>query len=333
MRVGAALCVTALLLWRLAAAQPAPQAAPPAAAPELPLPAAGYVWQPQIAPDGPVGIVVDLRAQRVHVYRNGVRIGLSRASTGRPGFETPPGVYTILQKERTHVSNLYEGAQMPYMQRLTWSGIALHAGTVPDRPASHGCIRLPLPFAQRLFDVTRRGMTVIVSDALPAAPGWLQPAPLAALAPLGVGAAGARPGPGAPAAEAAPTTLVWSVRERVLVVLRDGREIAREPMSLQDADWHGTRAYLLLAGTDAAPSVVAPGRRARRWLEIPLDGAPAPPPTIDRTRIAMDPAFAIRLYDLLTPGATLLVTDQPIGAARAATGPLLDAETGGIAPR
>ena len=127
------------------------------------LPASGFVWLPQLAPEGPTTIVVSLPLQRAYVFRNGVRIGMSRVSTGKTGYETPTGMFSILQKRREHYSNLYDDAPMPWMQRLTWDGVALHAGQVPDYPASHGCIRLPYAFAERLFEATTTGMTVIVS--------------------------------------------------------------------------------------------------------------------------------------------------------------------------
>ena len=90
-------------------------------------------------------------------------------STGQPGYETPTGSFAILQKNRDHRSNLYNGAPMPFMQRLTWDGVALHAGEIPGRPASHGCIRLPMAFARNLFAVTRLGASVHVTDLAPAA--------------------------------------------------------------------------------------------------------------------------------------------------------------------
>ena len=83
-------------------------------------------------------------------------------STGQTGYETPAGIYSVLEKNREHYSNLYDGASMPFMQRLTWSGIALHAGVLPGRPASHGCIRMPHEFAKELFDLTKVGLRVIV---------------------------------------------------------------------------------------------------------------------------------------------------------------------------
>lgn len=123
-----------------------------------------FEWTPEISPQGPMVIVVSLPQQRAHVYRNGVRIGLSTISSGKPGHETPTGVFTILQKKKMHHSNLYNNAPMPFMQRLTWDGVALHAGRIPGHPASHGCVRLPLEFAELLFGVTERDMTVVVAD-------------------------------------------------------------------------------------------------------------------------------------------------------------------------
>jgi hypothetical protein len=123
-----------------------------------------FEWTPELAPSGPMVIVVSLPEQRMHVYRNGVRIGLSTISSGKPGHETPTGVFTILQKKRMHRSNLYNDAPMPFMQRLTWDGIALHAGRIPGQPASHGCVRLPLEFSEQLFEVTDREMTVVIAD-------------------------------------------------------------------------------------------------------------------------------------------------------------------------
>ena len=123
-----------------------------------------YRWHPAAAPSGPMVAVVSLPEQRIHVYRNGVRIGLSTVSTGKPGHETPTGTFSILQKKRMHRSNLYDDAPMPFMQRLTWDGIALHAGRVRAEPASHGCVRLPRAFAEQLFEATDKGMTVVIAD-------------------------------------------------------------------------------------------------------------------------------------------------------------------------
>ena len=90
-----------------------------------------YIWHPEVSPNGPVVVLVSLPDQLLYVYRNGVRIGKSTVSTGKPGKRTPTGVFTVLQKKVQHESSIYKGAQMPHMQRLTWTGVAMHAGHCP----------------------------------------------------------------------------------------------------------------------------------------------------------------------------------------------------------
>jgi hypothetical protein len=108
------------------------QSAPPLVEPKL---APGqFEWQPERAPAGPILVVVSIDDQVAYVYRNSVQIARSTVSTGAPGHETPTGVFTILEKNREHESSIYKGAQMPNMQRLTWSGIAMHAGQLPGYP-------------------------------------------------------------------------------------------------------------------------------------------------------------------------------------------------------
>lgn len=112
--------------------------------------------------NGPLMAVVSLSDQRVTIYDATGRILRSPVSSGSTGYETPAGLFTIIQKNRDHVSNIYEGAAMPFMQRITWSGIALHAGALPGYPASHGCVRLPYKFAENLFEMTDKGMRVVL---------------------------------------------------------------------------------------------------------------------------------------------------------------------------
>lgn len=114
--------------------------------------------------DGAISLVVSIPQQLIYVYRGGTLIGVSTVSTGKRGKETPTGDFTILQKNKHHRSNIYSNAPMPFMQRLTWDGIALHAGALPGYPASHGCIRLPMAFARQLFVMTAMGGQVSVTD-------------------------------------------------------------------------------------------------------------------------------------------------------------------------
>jgi lipoprotein-anchoring transpeptidase ErfK/SrfK len=126
-----------------------------------------FVWKDiNTGPDigKPVSIVISLSTQRAFVYRGSTMVAATTISSGKDGKDTPLGTYPILQKEQAHKSNLYNDASMPFMQRLTWDGIAIHAGNNPGFPDSHGCIRVPTGFAKRLFGVTSVGTTVTVTD-------------------------------------------------------------------------------------------------------------------------------------------------------------------------
>src|SRR6266478_5110563 len=111
----------------------------------------------------PVMAIVSLHSQRITVYDANGWILRAPVSSGQKGRETPAGIFAVIQKEAEHYSNLYDDAYMPHMQRITWSGIALHGGALPGYPASHGCVRMPFDFAARLFDATRLGLRVIVA--------------------------------------------------------------------------------------------------------------------------------------------------------------------------
>ena len=117
----------------------------------------------------PIMAIVSLRSQRITIYDTDGWILRAPVSSGQKGRETPAGIFSVIQKDADHHSNLYDDAYMPHMQRITWSGIALHGGPLPGYPASHGCVRMPFEFAAQLFDTTRMGMRVIVapSDVTP----------------------------------------------------------------------------------------------------------------------------------------------------------------------
>lgn len=120
-------------------------------------------------PQGPLVIVVSIDRQKVTVYDTNGVFAESPVSTGMKGHSTPMGVFSVIQKHKFHHSNIYSGAPMPYMQRITWSGVAMHAGVLPGYPASHGCIRMPMAFAVKMWNWTRMGARVIV------APGQTSP--------------------------------------------------------------------------------------------------------------------------------------------------------------
>ncbi|UWX03523.1 L,D-transpeptidase [Pseudoxanthomonas sp. NC8] len=323
--------LASLLLLLLAAAAALAQDTPRG---PLDLKPGQFLWHPEIAPSGPVVLVVSLDEQRAYVYRNGIAIGVSTISSGKPGKDTPTGVFTILQKNKDHRSNIYNNAPMPYMQRLTWDGIALHGGALPGYPASHGCVRLPHPFAQKLFAITRNGDTVVVSDARAAPTTLVYPAVLAPVTasglPLATPEAG---GPGYSwddtAAPPGQVGIVVSLRDRRIHVLRAGVPIGEAPLELLPGDLPtaGTTLFVMGEGTRANASVLDPGRPGHRWTAYPIlqdarpaaDGTAAQPAgtlpldLLERPSLPVRlPAdFGRRLYDVLVPGTTLLVTDLP----------------------
>ena len=274
-----------------------------------------FIWAPELAPKGPMVMLVGLKAQQAYVYRNGVRIGASTVSTGKKGKETPTGVFTILQKNADHRSNLYNNAPMPYMQRLTWDGIALHAGHLPGKPASHGCIRLPMAFAKALFAETSMGMTVVISDDAAPSPTRLDGGDL--LAPInahGAPVAGGGTNERLQPQEAyrwtpevspgGPVTLVVSAQDARLLVLRNGKVIGRGRARIAPGRLAGTYA-LEFTGFDA-------GGRSQ-WIYIDVPGQEQrqgkPFDLVHPADLNLDPDFLQKVRGVLTPGATLVATD------------------------
>jgi lipoprotein-anchoring transpeptidase ErfK/SrfK len=121
-------------------------------------------------PRGPVIIAISIEKQRLKIYDANGFFAEAPVSTGMKGHQTPMGVFSVIQKQKLHHSNIYSGAPMPYMQRITWSGIAIHAGVLPGYPASHGCIRMPMAFAMKMWNWTKMGARVVVT------PGEMTPA-------------------------------------------------------------------------------------------------------------------------------------------------------------
>ncbi len=114
-------------------------------------------------PHGPLVIAISINKQNMKIYDANGFFAETPISTGMRGHPTPMGVFSVVQKEKLHHSNIYSGAPMPYMQRITWSGIAIHAGVLPGYPASHGCIRMPMAFAVKMYGWTRMGARVVIT--------------------------------------------------------------------------------------------------------------------------------------------------------------------------
>jgi hypothetical protein len=280
----------------LLAATPALAVLPILPEPAL-LPPDGFAWQPEVAPRGPVLVLVSLTEQIARVYRNGIEVGISRVSTGRPGYPTPTGVFTILQKARVHHSTTYDEASMPYTERLTWDGVALHAGIVPGYPSSHGCVHLPLEFAELLFGATEVGTTVVIADEHQtpnefAHPDLLQPSgELPALTGNYVWKPDRSP--------VGPLSLLVSIADGRCYAFRNGVEIGQAAASFARPDEPVLPAiYLMLERrTDGGAPV---------WTEVGLFGASRPVMRSDALdRLTLPTGFAAALMPALVPGTSL----------------------------
>jgi lipoprotein-anchoring transpeptidase ErfK/SrfK len=276
-----------------------------------------FAWLPQMSTGGPMLVLVNIKEQTAYVYRNGLRIGRSSVSTGKPGHETPTGVFTILQKNVDHHSNLYNNASMPYMQRLTWDGVALHAGKIPGYPASHGCVRLPYEFSKLLFDATTTGVTVVIANDTPTpsmvAGNLIKPQDMLSsqVEQAWAGAYTWEP----ELAPVGPLTIVLSTREKVAHVLRAGAEIGRVHVELTGPARSGTTTYMLLDGTTGEESKIVPGKPALRWQLIGDTGDPDRIASASESfgdGISVPPEFAAKVYPLLSPGATVVITGESL---------------------
>jgi hypothetical protein len=298
-----------------AARSPAPK--------KTPLKPGQFTWHPNRSPSGPVVIIVNVPDQVAYVYRNGIRIGTSTVSTGKAGHSTPTGVFTILEKQTMHHSNEYHSAPMPYMERLTWGGVCLHAGGLPGYPSSHGCVHLPLEFAKRLYTVTDRGTVVVIADATSAAADVLHPT---ILEPVNLpGSAGQPPLQPTAGQEYAwnpslapegPLSILVSEADQRVFVYRNGVRIGDAPIHVEDDNPPLVHAvYTMLDGTAPRQSILAPGKPAHRWMRVDLPSPSGPVALPDaEERVQFPPAFAAALYDVLEPGTTLLITNSAVTA-------------------
>jgi hypothetical protein len=276
-----------------------------------------YVWEPERAPEGPLLIVASTTEQVAYVYRNGIRIARSSVSTGRPGHPTPTGVFTILEKEVHHTSSIYKGAEMPYMERVTWGGIALHAGNLPGYPDSHGCIRLPLEFSKLLFGVTMKGATVIIANEHSAPAETVHPGLFFTQSgeesePEAAGKFEWNPEKSA----SGPVSLLVSSADKTVYVYRNGVEIGRAGMPNSNAASPlNDRVFSALNGTDAQGHL--------RWVEVTSAGKDRSSESLfaaaQKSRLPTE--FLTKAKEVITPGATIVFTDKPVDpTTQSATG-------------
>lgn len=276
-----------------------------------------FTWAPQVAPAGPITVLVSLDEQRAYAYRNGVLIGLATISSGKRGHETPTGVFTTTLKDKNHHSSKYNNAPMPYTQRFTSDGVALHAGGLPGYPESHGCVHLPSEFARLLFDASPVGMTVVVADHRSAPADVQHPPFLAPITDKGDLAnhrrllpdESVRWEPGK--SPAGPVSVLLSGYDSRVVVLRNGVEIGRARISIAQRERPlGTHVYVVKEGGTGAAG------RGPDWIGVGIvghmDDAGTRPSPDAMGRIAIPDALLSNLQPLLVPGTTLMVTDAPI---------------------
>ena len=279
-----------------------------------------YWWHPELSPSGPFMVLVSVPEQTMHVYRNGILIGRSSISTGSKGNATPGGVFSILEKKQEHYSKKYDNAPMPNMQRLTWTGIAMHSGNLPGYPASHGCIRMPFDFSQLLFRETSNGGTVVVGDGKTPVPHFASN-PGLMLAPKDFTPQMLRPVANndydwnPERSPTGPVTIVVSGADRAAYVYRNGSPIGRAAVEMEGRGSLGDQVYSLLEGTTDRESSLAPGRAGRRWMTVTSRGRSVPAEKI-AGRLRLNPEFAQKVYDTIQPGTTVIITDQPVVRSR-----------------
>ena len=270
-----------------------------------------WVWAEGLAPRGPVLVYVDLDRQLATVYRNGIRIAATTISSGKTGYETPRGVFTILEKDEDHHSRTYDDAPMPFQQRLTWKGVALHAGNLPGFPASHGCVRLPLEFSKLLFRTTTLGGTVVIAGSHGEP---YKKAAAGVLAPTGLDGSGAVALPLGDKQEyswhpelspSGPTSIIVSTGDQRVVILRNGIEIGRAKASLEQSTTESQ--VLTLAGSR--------GRKAQ-WIQVgvsdvaPEDAAIISTQGVERMQLPAE--FVTNMRSVMTPGTTVLITQASV---------------------
>jgi hypothetical protein len=273
-----------------------------------------FNWFPERSEGGPIIAIVSLPDQRLYVYRNGVRIAASTCSTGKLGHATPTGVFKILQKDKNHHSSTYNNASMPYMNRLTWSGIALHAGNLPGYPASHGCIRLPKEFAELLFGVTKLGMTVVIADDKSQPEEVTHPGMV-----LGEYAArefnavdtaikATEYSEGHERAPKSPSVVVSSV-DKSITVFDNGAVAASGKVEIQDPEKPlGERVYTLSGANDQSELLTWQAAKVGATAKTSEDSSAA----LRRIKADLPAREAVRKR--LKFGMTLVTTDQPAGA-------------------
>jgi hypothetical protein len=263
-----------------------------------------FIWHPERAPEGPVAIIVSIPRQLAFVYRNGILIGVSTCSTGKPGHSTPAGVFTILQKAKVHTSATYD-EPMPDMQRLTWKGIALHVGDLPGYPDSHGCVHLPQAFADDLYAITQIGTPVILAGGHTNPASVADPGPILGTTALEEMEAklGDKPMPSLTHDKV--TSILVSRADKKIYVLQNADLVAEGAAIIKDPNEPIGSNVFVWQGGDAKGST---------WEAMGFHADPSVPTAPDTDvlqRIDGAPDVMNAIRDRIEPGTVLVTTDLP----------------------
>ena len=325
----ASLYLAATLIVSTSAAWSQADSPTPAAAPDPEIPRAipvkpeektlkpgEFQWHPERSPEGPLLVVCSIDDQMLYVYRNGVEIARSTVSTGRKGKTTPSGVFTILQRKVKHESSIYKGAQMPYMQRLTWTGIAMHAGKLPGYPASAGCIRMPLEFSKLIYGEMQNGSTVVITNTKTKPSKSTTPASI-----LLKSEASDPSNKSIPEGKVVwepeksphgPISILLSYTDKTVYAWRNGVQIGQSPVEFNAETESLPQGVFLMLDGEGAADPKNPELTLRPWSVLSLTGGDVKGDIVTymRESFTLPPEFRAALNKELHPGTILLATQE-----------------------
>jgi len=282
-----------------------------------------FTWRPDLAPTGPILVVVSLTEQIAYTYRNGIMIGACKVSTGKKGHETPTGVFYTKYKDADHRSSKYNNAAMPYTQMVTSTGVALHAGGLPGYPSSHGCIHLPSEYARLLYKETPTGMTVVISNEGKSVGQSLHPSFVTPVNPKGkalnkdklTDIQNYRWEPDT--LSKGPLAIIISRYDQRVIIMRDGEEQGRAKIQLEQPDsLLGT--HVLMAMEDyQIKGKVDEAVNKLPWIRLDHLISDKVKMMVGSDmmfveRIKVPTAFASLVQHEVLPGTTLVLTDAPV---------------------
>ncbi|MGB4769937.1 MAG: L,D-transpeptidase [Chitinophagaceae bacterium] len=273
-----------------------------------------FVWTPELSPQGPILVTVSLDEQIAYVFRNGTRIGMANISTGKSGHETPTGVFVTILKDAKHRSKKYNNAPMPYTQKFTNYGVALHAGGLPGYPSSHGCVHLPSVFAEELFKAAPLGMTVVVTNHARFPEYVDHPFFLSPVLPGGKAEEHQRLTTDEKyrwtpeKSTTGPLSVLVSKADERIVVLRNGIEIGRSRIQFKVQDSVGTNVFVAMRANK---------EQSWEWMQHTLEDRHyaavfSANSKLPIAQVNMPEAFRSQLQAAVGEGTTVVITDNPI---------------------